>query len=124
MMELPGAGEWETALVVLCTQLYEVHAALDAKDIIAIHAAGGHLNIDIGVLLDSGLSYRPDRESRETARRESMTGKPNSLGNRRKLSERAMTGLAGRSCVSETRAYNGRALANPRRQTFIFPRGR
>ena len=51
MLKLVGAGEWEVALTVLCTQLCETRAPLGPDDLAAIHAAGEHLRIDTGALL-------------------------------------------------------------------------
>ena len=51
IMELIGAGEWEVALMVLCTQLCDTRAALRPEDLATIHAAGEHLCIDTDALL-------------------------------------------------------------------------
>ena len=51
VLKLIGAGEWEVALTVLCTQLCETRAPLGTDDLAAIHAAGEHLRIDTGALL-------------------------------------------------------------------------
>lgn len=51
IMGLIGAGEWEVALTVLCTQLCDTHAALRPEDLATIHAAGEHLCIDTDALL-------------------------------------------------------------------------
>lgn len=51
VLKLVGAGEWEVALTVLCTQLCETRAPLGPDDLAAIHAAGEHLRIDTGALL-------------------------------------------------------------------------
>ena len=51
VLKLIGAGEWEVALTVLCTQLCETRAPLGPDDLAAIHAAGEHLRIDTGALL-------------------------------------------------------------------------
>ena len=51
VLKLVGAGEWEVALTVLCTQLCETRAPLGPDNFAAIHAAGEYLHIDTGALL-------------------------------------------------------------------------
>lgn len=53
VLKLIGAGEWEVALSVLCTQLCETRAPLGPDDLAAIRAAGEHLSVDTGALLTS-----------------------------------------------------------------------